>query len=468
MVLLKAQRGAALVSLGAGRQTEMTGATTLFSISLLLALVAQVPLAAAQRGDTARAPVLKHVPLGAGGAAWMGLAAQSRTRVESWRNFAFGTPTNHDADYVLQRFLVSADLHMGRRVRVYLEAKSAVLTDRDLPGGRRSADADDLDLQNAYVEVTFAPAQGWSVGGRTGRQELSFGKQRLLSPLDWANTRRTFEAVRGTVSGHDWTIDAFVGHPVRVLKAQFNRWDGAVDVGGVYAQRKGTRPRLLELYWLALARDAAAFNGTSGKETRHTVGARVSHQPGRLVDVDAEVAYQFGSVGSAGVSAGMVSVDIAIVPPRARSAPRIHAGVDFASGDGTAGGDVGTFNQLFPLGHAFLGFIDVVGRQNVVAANAGLDVGSLGGVRGDVTLHWFRRASGADALYNAGGGIVRAAGTAASQDVGSELDVTARRRFGRYVAVLVGYSVFFPGDFIRQTGMASNTRFVYGSLQLTY
>jgi hypothetical protein len=26
-----------------------------------------------------------------------------------------------------------------------------------------------------------------------GRQELLYGAQRLISPLDWANTRRTFE-----------------------------------------------------------------------------------------------------------------------------------------------------------------------------------------------------------------------------------------------------------------------------------
>ena len=52
--------------------------------------------------------------------------------------------------------------------------------------------------------------------------------------------------------------------------------------------------------------------------------------------------------------------------------------------------------------------------------------------------------------------------------VGTELDVTLTWRPGRYVAALVGYSRFFPGPFIKETGAAENMRFVYGSLQLTY
>ena len=33
--------------------------------------------------------------------------------------------------------------------------------------------------------------------------------------------------------------------------------------------------------------------------------------------------------------------------------------VDYASGDGVPGGDVGTFNQLYPLEHAYLGYMDL-------------------------------------------------------------------------------------------------------------
>ena len=427
-------------------------------VGLALSLAATAPLTAQQ---PVPAPA-EHGPV------WVRLGGQERARVESWRNFGFAATPNHDDDFVLQRALLSADVHLGARLRVFVEGRSAVLTDRDLPGGRRAIDADDIDLQNAYVELSLAPNTRVGVAARVGRQDLLFGRQRLISPLDWVNSRRAFDAIRATANGGSWTFDALFGNPVQVLKTGFNRRDGTVDFGGVYAQRKATHPLALDLYWLVLQRDAATFNGTTGREMRHTVGTRVSRAPGQLVGLDAEAAYQFGSVGEGTISAGMVSVDLVVAPPRIRAAPRVHAGFDFASGDRVAGGDVQTFNQLFPLGHAFFGFIDVVGRQNVLAANAGVGVKAFAGVHVDMTVHRFRRASAADGLYNAAGSVERPAGVAASKDVGTEVDFTATGRFGRRVSALLGYSVLFAGSFLEQTGAARDIRFAYGSLQLTY
>ncbi len=412
-------------------------------------------------------PGLKHLVLDDSGVVWVALSAQSRTRVESWRNFGFGSATNHDADYVLQRLLASADLHLGPQVRALVEVKSALLTDRDLPGGRRPADADDIDLQQGYLELTAKSASGAALALRGGRQDLLFGKQRLVSPLDWANTRRTFDALRGTLSVSGWTLDAFYAHPVRVLKSEFNRWDGTVDFAGLYAQRR-SQPIGVDLYWLALGRDAAAFNGTTGRERRQTVGARAVSAPGRRVELDVEVAYQFGSLGPGSVAATMVSADVAYSPARAPLHARLHAGLDYASGDGATGGDVGTFNQLFPLGHAFLGFIDVIGRQNIVAANVGLGGRPGGRVVADLTVHHFARAAAADALYNAAGAVERPAGTAQSLDLGTELDLTVAVRLGSHATALLGYSRFLAGAFVQETGAAQDVGFLYATVQLTY
>lgn len=414
-----------------------------------------------------RAPSWKHIALDSSGAVWLALAAQSRTRVESWRNFGFGSAANHDADFVLQRLLASADLHVGPRFRAYVEAKSALLTERDLPGGRRPADADDFDLQQGYLEVAATTGQS-KLAFRGGRQELLFGRQRLVSPLDWANTRRTFDAVRGTLAFAGWSADAFYGRPVRVLKSEFNTWDDAVAFAGIYAQGRRRRSLGLDVYWLALSRDAAAFNGTSGRERRHTLGARLLRPGGGPLELDLEAAAQFGSVGSEQVTAGMVSADVGWLPRRAPAGLRLHAGADYASGDAAAGGDVGTFNQLFPLGHAFLGYIDVVGRQNVTALNAGVGLKPAARIATDVTLHWLARARAADALYNAAGAVERAPGSATSRHVGTELDATAAFQFGRFGSALVGYSRFWPGAFVRATGAAGEIGFLYGSVQLTY
>src|SRR5262249_9103336 len=146
-----------------------------------------------------------------------------------------------------------------------------------------------------------------------------------------------------------------------------------------------------------------------------------------LVEYDLEGAYQFGSIGST-ISAIMIGSDVAHTWSANRPHPRLHAGFDYASGDATPGGDVGTFNPLLPLGHAFLGFIDVVGRQNIVAPSAGLGVAPTARLTMDATCAYFARASERDALYNAAGSVERAAGSANAKSIGTELDLTATYR----------------------------------------
>ena len=276
-------------------------------------LGAAVPVTAQETGaDRAAAQPFKHIPLGRQGQVWVGFGAQLRARVESWRNFGFDAALDHDDDFVLYRVLLNADLHLGKRLRSFVEAKSAVLTDRNLPGGRRPADADDIDLQNAYLELSLAPAAALGITVRAGRQELLFGKQRLVSPLDWANTRRTFDGARGTATIRDWTLDGFFVRPVRVVKSGFNRWDRDTDFFGLHTARKPGRAPGLEAYWLMLRRETAAFNGTAGPESRHTFGARLAGTVGGgRAEYDFEAAYQRGRLGAGTISAAMFGGELA-------------------------------------------------------------------------------------------------------------------------------------------------------------
>ena len=54
--------------------------------------------------------------------------------------------------------------------------------------------------------------------------------------------------------------------------------------------------------------------------------------------------------------------------------------VDIASGDDDpTDGDLETFNQLFPLGHAYFGYIDVIGRQNIIDVSPTVSTKVAGG-----------------------------------------------------------------------------------------
>jgi Alginate export len=92
-------------------------------------------------------------------------------------------------------------------------------------------------------------------------------------------------------------------------------------------------------------------------------------EPG--LDFEVEGAAQVGTVGDADIAAGMVTATVGYTLPAPRLSPRIYLEFDYASGDSQPGGDVGTFNQLYPNGHACLRYIDYVGRQNMISASGG-------------------------------------------------------------------------------------------------
>ena len=144
-------------------------------------------------------------------------------------------------------------------------------------------------------------------------------------------------------------------------------------------------------------------------------------------------------------------------------------GFDFASGDDDpTDGDVGTFNQLFPLGHAFLGYIDAVGRQNIIDLHVTVGAWPVEKtIRVQADIHQFWLAEDDDALYSAGGGILRA-GTGSETDVGTEVDLTVLWNANRHTSVLAGYSHFFAGDLIDQTGPSDDIDFFYTQITFTF
>src|SRR5207253_9618063 len=96
--------------------------------------------------------------------------------------------------------------------RLFAEFLSATSPNRLLPPG--PSDRDPADFLNLFVDVRTLTLADNPVWLRVGRQELLYGSQRLVSTLDWANTRRTFEGVKAFWHSRDIDVDAFVVNPV--------------------------------------------------------------------------------------------------------------------------------------------------------------------------------------------------------------------------------------------------------------
>lgn len=413
---------------------------------------------------------IKHIPLNEAGDAYLSIGGRTRARFEAWDNFGFGAPANDSDEFLLWRAFLHADFHLGENLRVFVEGKTAQSTDRDLPGGRRTLDVDSLELQQAFADITFDLSGSATLTLRPGRQELLFGKQRLVSPLPWGNTLRHWDGVSAIYKRDGFKAHAFWTEFVPTDKYRFNTADTERDFYGLYTTTAIEEiDGGLDLYYLGFHNQSVAFNGTAGDEERHTLGGRLFGKFGDgLFDYDLEGAYQFGEVGAGDVSAYFIAAQLGFTPEDIDWNPRFYVGFDYASGDDSPGGDVETFNQLFPLGHAYFGFIDTVGRQNIIDASTGVRFKPTDKLTAGVDAHFFFRAEESDALYNAGGGVVRAPGGSTSNEVGAEIDLTLNYQLNRNTTIGAGYSHFFPGEFIEETGEGDAIDFFYTQIIITF
>ncbi len=412
---------------------------------------------------------IKHVQLSDDGSVWASFGGHFRVRTESWGRFNFGATANDDDSFTLVRLMLHSDLHFGENFRIFVEGKSAGSTQRSLPGGHRTIDVDTLDLEQAFFDLIMPLEDDESLTLRVGRQALLFGKQRLVSPLPWTNTLRRWDGVTAVLETSDgWKASAFYTQFAPVNKFRFNDADEQTEFSGVYATHAGEG---VDLYWLYLRKeDPVTFNGTMGNEKRHTLGGRLWGKfKNQWMDYDIEGAYQVGDVGSADIKAFMFASEFGFNFADQDGRPRFHIGFDYASGDDTAGDNaVETFNQLFPLGHAYLGFMDVIGRQNIVDLSGGMTFHPIDKLMVKITGHFFWRAEVTDNLYSVNGTVSRTGGVGTRRQVGSEIDLLVKYPFTPHLTGTVGYSHFFAGDFIEQTGTHRDIDFFYLIMQYTF
>jgi len=86
--------------------------------------------------------------------------------------------------------------------------------------------------------------------------------------------------------------------------------------------------------------------------------------------------------------------------------------------------------------------------------------------------HVFWNSTSQDVWYRANGITpvrrLNAAARAASRFRGQEVDFTTSYKFNRHLSFLAGYSVFFAGDYLADTGASDNAHFGYLQVQIDF
>lgn len=393
----------------------------------------------------------------------------ARMRYENKYNDRLG---QRDNSYYLTRARVYTDLWYRDDFRFFAEYIGAWSTSHDLPP--LLIDQNKSDLLNLFVDVKLADLGGNPAYLRVGRQELLFGSQRLISPLDWANTRRTFQGVRGFRQTEKWDFDLFWVQPVVPFPNQFDSVDNNQNFVGAWATYRPKKGQSIDAYYLMLdnTNRVTQLGIPRGNFTRHTIGGRyvgaMESNPNILFD--SETAFQFGSQNGRDIFAAMTTQGLGYNFKETRWSPTTWVYYDYASGGNPTSGTAHTFNQLFPFGHYYLGWIDQVGRQNIHDLNFHLFVYPTKWLTVWTQFHSFWLADDRDALYNAAGIATRRSATgAAGSHVGEELDFVLNFHLSKHADLLTGYSHLWGGEFLRNTAGpagAKNAGFYF--MQLSY
>ncbi len=361
--------------------------------------------------------------------------------------------TQADNNYDLTRVRVYGDLWFRDDFRVFAEFLGAYSNWQDL--APLPTDVDRADFLNLFVDAKVAELGGQPVYARVGRQELLYGSQRLISPPDWNNTRRTFQGAKVFRHSEDLDVDLFWVQPVVPNPGRLDSVDNNQNFAGVWTTTRPQKGQAIDLYYLMLdnTNNVVQQGIQRGRFTLNTFGGRyVGDRDGAYL-WDFEGAMQLGSVAAHNVIAGMAVAGLGYHVKDVPLNPTFWAYYDYASGDDNpTGGTVHTFNQLFPFGHYYFGWLDVVGRQNIHDFNLHMYLYPANWVQFDLQYHNFWLAASRDALYNAAGNAIRRDPTGQSgTHVGQEVDAIVNFHVTKHSDVLTGYSYLWGGEFLRRT-----------------
>lgn len=371
-------------------------------------------------------------------------------------------PVDTTDGFVLSRARLGVLAELGNRASVFLQLQDARTFGEE--SSTVDASADRLDLHQAYLQLVRGAGRGELVL-RAGRQEIALGNERLVGPVGWSNTGRSFDGARVMLNGPAaaWQVSALaavVGERGRRLQGTQPVPDRADHLLlGAYGDT-----RLLDVY--ALFDRAATYRSWTGID-RGTLGAKVELPAVGGLSAWAEGALQVGNQLLDGASSQDISAYLLggriNYGTAAGVLANVGAGVDYLSGDETPADDeYGAFNVLYHTGHKWYGYLDLwldpaarTGDRGLVDVMGNVTVRLREGWPLALDVHRF-----STAVERSGDG---------SSDLGWEIDATLPITIAPNQRLQLGYSAYRNGDAMPLLGLGdADAWWHWGYVMLTF
>ena len=221
------------------------------------------------------------------------LGGQYRLRFQDEINMRGLGLTGLDDQFLLRRLRLYANWQVSEDLRVYGEYLGATSDYEDfLP---RAIEENPHEIQNLFVDFRLLADEQGDLWARPGRQELLYGSQRLISPLDWANTRRTFDGAKLFYRTEDWDLDGFWVRPIFAEPQSLDSPEGTQEFYALWWTYRGLPQEVVEAFWIGYADYDAPFAAASTFKFQTVGGHWKGEQDQWLAEF--EGAYQFGEFG---------------------------------------------------------------------------------------------------------------------------------------------------------------------------
>ena len=419
---------------------------------------------------------------------------------ENNRDFDSSIDDDNDDAWLLNRFRLGLAVKPVSWLKLYGQTQDVreAFSDRSNIPGVRGAEGDDaIDLRQAYISL--GDVKKFPLLLTVGRQAISYGDSRLVADSRWGNFGRTFDAIRLRFEKpHVW-VEGFVMRPVQIKRHEFDDSDAEDNFGGVYFSTDYFAKQTTDFYFFYRDKDdnqpdldptnridpEGTWNGPAARFA--TLGARVKSTPDKLNgwDYTAEAAYEVGEVFQTDrsstqfdLSAFALHLSGGYTAKELPWKPRFGLEYDFASGDSDPNdSNSESFQNLYPSNHEKYGFMDEFSWRNIHDARVQFNVKPIKKLDLEFDYHAFWLADTHDFWYRSNGISTLRTRTPDGRDVrtigasnfaGYEIDLTVSYELNKNVKLQAGYSHFFAGQYLADTGADSDADFAYVMTTFSY
>ncbi|HXG48086.1 MAG TPA: alginate export family protein [Methylomirabilota bacterium] len=412
------------------------------------------------------------------------LSGSARLRFELKEN-GLGLPANNDfrangADNDNSYFSDKILLRAGYNAKWWsflVEGRSSSTSGDDRTPAFETDDP--ADIHQAFF--TVGNHKEFPLSAKIGRQEISYGDERLVGAFGWHNIGRVFDAAKLRWQ-HEWfAAELFTGKIVLPDDNALNGWNDYNQFSGLHVTTRQIPKTISEFYVFSRNDGVGSTRANPGAfapfqvgaptaRDIYTFGARLRSATNALgrFDYTVEGAYQVGNWKPTNTSdrqdhnAYAVMANVGYTFADTVGKPRVAIEYAYGSGDDSAtDDDHNTFDNLYPTNHKFYGYADYLSWQNLHDVRGIFQIRPTTRLSLAVEGHLFWLADTADNLYNVGGvprtGGGVGTGTGFNRNpsydsfVGGEVDVIAGYALTRFASLEAGYGHFFTGDYIDQS-----------------